>query len=307
MASFAEELERGLSPHLPGAKILSTRSLTGGISAAMTAFEVELPTGARRTLISRQPSPHKFVKNPKVAEEEFRVLKAVKAAGLPVQTPYFYIEPTEERTNPYFIVEYVEGRVVVSPDNPSDFLEKYAKQLAEIHRVDLTKLDLPPLHAQDNGYGSWPAVPNDALRETEVRRALESVEPITRSNPPVLRHGDLWPGNILWQEEEIVAVIDLEEALIGEPLADLAISRLDIWWVLGEAAADEFTQRYLCHMPLDTTDLPCWDLRASLRPITNIHEWSPSYPSLGRPDVTTETMSRDHQQFVERALALFRR
>jgi len=307
MTSFASELERGLGVFLPGGKILSTRSLTGGISAAMTAIEVELPGGERQKLISRQPSPHKFATNPRVAEEEFRVLTSVKEAGLPVQTPYFYIEPADGAANPYFIVEYVEGSVVVSPNNPSDFLEKYARQLAQIHRVNLDQLNLPPLPAQSKGYGAWPEVPNEELGESEIRRTLESVTPITQSNPPVLRHGDLWPGNILWREGEIVAVIDWEEALIGEPLADVAISRLDIWWVLGEAAADEFTERYFSHMPLDATDLPYWDLCASLRPITNIHEWSPSYPSLGRPDVTTETMSRDHRRFVERALRDFRR
>jgi hypothetical protein len=73
--------------------------------------------------------------------------------------------------------------------------------------------------------------------------------------------------------------------------------------VLGEAAAEGITRRYQALRPIDLSDLPYWDLCASLRPISNIDEWASSYPPLGRPDVTEATMNRDHQAFVAQALA----
>ncbi|MBC8065549.1 MAG: phosphotransferase, partial [Chlorobia bacterium] len=111
-----------------------------------------------------------------------------------------------------------------------------------------------------------------------------------------------WPGNVLWKDGEIAGVIDWEEAQIGEPLADLAICRLDLWWILGEKASNEFTRFYHERNPIDLSDMPYWDLCASLRPMKGIEYWASSYPPLGRADVTESTMVRDHAEFVERAL-----
>jgi aminoglycoside phosphotransferase (APT) family kinase protein len=286
-----------------GGTLLRSWPLNGGISASMTAFEVELPDGRRRKLIARRPNPYRFRQNPDAAAAEFRVLRALRAAGLPVQEA-LYPEPRSEATpEPCLVIEYVEGRPELDPAGREGFLLRYAAQLAQIHRVDPTKLDLGFLPTQMEGYGKRRAVPNEALREGEICAALEAVRPNRHSNPTVLLHGDFWPGNVVWRDGEIAAVIDWEECLIGEPLSDVAICRLDLWWVLGEAAAEEFTAHYQASMNLDMTDLPYWDLCASLRPIANLERWADAYPRLGRPDVTAESMRRDHQAFVVQALA----
>ncbi len=61
--------------------------------------------------------------------------------------------------------------------------------------------------------------------------------------------------------------IDGEDAAIGDPLADVANSRLEILWALGRDAMERFTQHYQSLAPLDITDLPLWDLCAALRPV----------------------------------------
>ncbi|MBC8040406.1 MAG: aminoglycoside phosphotransferase family protein, partial [Opitutaceae bacterium] len=138
---------------------------------------------------------------------------------------------------------------------------------------------------------------NENLRESEIRAALAAYGANVPRNRSVFRHGDFWPGNVIWQGGEIAAVIDWEEARFGDPLADLSICRLDLLWVVGYEGMLEFTELYQAQMRLDLTDLAYADLCASLRPITNIHEWASSYPPLGRPDITTETMSAGHQLF----------
>jgi aminoglycoside phosphotransferase (APT) family kinase protein len=269
----------------------------------MTYFEID-DNGATRKLVARQPNAYMFGINPQIAAQEFRVLERLQTAGLPVQTPVYLDAPTDDHPHPFFVVKYIEGRPETNPVAVSDYLERYAQQLAEIHKV--TGVDLSFLPCQDRGFGDRRPNPNAELRETEIRDALESMPPKTRSNTPVLRHGDFWPGNVLWRDGEIVGVIDWEECLIGEPLADVAICRLDLLWILGFEATEEFTDRYRQHMNLDWSDLPCWDLCASLRPISNIEEWAPSYAQLGREDVTAETMKRDHLQFVDQALTRLR-
>jgi len=273
------------------------------MSAHMTAFEVEHADGRRDKMIARQPGGHRLSQTPDSAAREFRNLQQLRAAGLPVQAVFYCEDRSEENPSPLFILEYVEGRPVIEPSDAGDFLRKYADQLLKIQRFDYSTISGLPV--QDRGYESRRSLPNEELGETTIFDALESVPPSTRSNAPVMRHGDFWPGNVLWRDNEIVAVIDWEECLVGEPLADLAICRLDLWWILGEAAAFQFTELYQAQMSLDLTDLPYWDLCASLRPITNLEEWAPAYTDLGRTDITYETRTRDHQAFVVQALSKF--
>lgn len=281
----------------PGARLVSMAPLHGGISATMVGFEVEHPSGEREKFVARQPGAWKFELNPNESEHEYRVLVAVRASGINGPKPRYL---SEGDPHPFLILEYIEGAIDVKPADLETYLGRYADQLVQIHRTDLA--GFPFLENQKDDYWERPLPWNDGMRETEVREALKQHPPLT-SNPRVLRHGDFWPGNVLWREGEIAGVLDWEEAMIGEPLADLAICRLDVWWAFGREASDRFTDMYQSRMNLDLADLAYWDLRAALRPMFNLAEWAGSYPGLGRPDVTEETMHRDHAEFVERALA----
>lgn len=143
------------------------------------------------------------------------------------------------------------------------------------------------------------------MRADEIRAATLRKPSEAEANPPVFCHGDFWPGNLLWRDQKLAAIIDWEESLIGEPLYDVAIARLDLFWIVGEAGMDRFTELYQARSGARLTNLPYWDLVASLRPIGGIEDWAKSYPHLGRPDVTAETMIRDHDVFVDRALRVW--
>lgn len=278
-------------------------TLDGGISATMTAFEVQVADGTTKKFIARQPGPWRLRDNPNAVELEYQVLETVHGLGLPVQRP-FYLEPLSgDNPTPFFVIEFVDGQPDVSPADTDLFLRRYVEGLARVHRLDWHVENLEHLPRQSRAYWEAPTNMNEVLREPEIRRALAHYPPFPKSNPHVLRHGDYWPGNILWRDGEVAAIIDWEEANIGEPLMDLAICRLDILWILGPDAMHTMTELYQSLMNLDLKDLPFWDLCASLRPITNLQDWADSYPHLGRPDITLETMSRDHQWFVDQALS----
>lgn len=252
----------------------------------MTAFEFTTPAGDQQRQILRRSLYEREM------GQELRLLESLRNAGLPVPKPYGLQGDS-------LVLEYIEGAVEANPADAEAFLDRYADQLVRIHNVDLEPFDFLP--RQERNYPKPWKGPDEELRETEIRTAIAGYPP--RTNPSVLRHGDLWPGNILWRDSKVAAIIDWEEALIGDPVADLAICRLDLWWVLGESAAEGITRRYLERRPINLNDLPYWDLCASLRPMSNLHEWASSYPSLGRPDITEATMSRDHRAFVAQALA----
>lgn len=292
-----DRIQSVINRHMPGASLVQTWPLSGGISAQMTAFEVERQ-GVCQKLIARQPNKWWFEQRPNAAQVEFDALRSLFKQGLPVQKPLFVEEQSEAVPHPFFVMRYIEGRPDIAPTNVDSYLQKYADQLVAIHRTSTQNLGIES--------GLAESLPNrqtfnEALREPEIRAALTDRKR-PDLNPSVLRHGDFWPGNILWRDGEIAAVIDWEEATIGNPLADLAICRLDLLWILDFDAVDKFTQLYQAQMNLALDDLPWWDLWASLRPAANLPEWAPAYTALGRPDITAETMTRDHQAFVTQAL-----
>ena len=139
-----------------------------------------------------------------------------------------------------------------------------------------------------------PSVLDNSLGEGSIRAALESV-PTPLAREMVLLHGDYWPGNILWREDRLVGVIDWEDAQVGDPIADLANSRLEILWAFGIEAMHEFTGHYQALTGRDRAHLPYSDLAASLRPAGKFAVWA--------GDAAREKEMRDaHRWFVEQAI-----
>jgi aminoglycoside phosphotransferase (APT) family kinase protein len=152
----------------------------------------------------------------------------------------------------YVVLDYVESE----PAPPeSEVALALADALTEIHRLDVTELSFLP----------------------------------RLDEPCVLLHGDLWPGNVLWRESQIAAIVDWEDAAIGDPLRDLAVSRLELLWAYDREVLDAFTKRYCRAQPhVDLSALPARDLEAAER-------LTPQLPSWGL-DPETETTMREHAE-----------
>jgi aminoglycoside phosphotransferase (APT) family kinase protein len=174
-----------------------------------------------------------------------------------------------------------------------------AAQLARIHGSDCANLDTSFLPDQTERYNrtfsNRPAKVDDSLDEERIRDALEPAWPWPRRNKLTFLHGDFWPGNLLWREEQLVGVIDWEDANFGDPLADIAISRLEILWEYGIHAMHSFTRHYQSLTSLNFTNLSYWDLCAALRPAFHIDEWA------GEP-TKAQLWRKRHKVFVTLAL-----
>jgi aminoglycoside phosphotransferase (APT) family kinase protein len=137
---------------------------------------------------------------------------------------------------------------------------------------------------------------DDSIEEGRIRAALEPVWPLPQPNRTSLLHCDYWPGNLLWRGGQLAAVIDWEDAALGDPLADLASSRLELLWAFGLNAMQQFTQTYLTCNPIDVANLPYWDLYAALRPAFQLSQWA--------ADSAAEANLRAlHHQFITQAFA----
>lgn len=295
----------------PRSKLRHVWPLQGGISAQMTALEIEDVHGQKQKMIVRRPGAATLKRNPQAAANEFMLLQVAQRIGLATQKPYYLDQSDELFTTPYLVIEYIEGTPEFAPAHLAAYTLQCATHLAKIHSVDLTQVDLSFLPQQATALtaqiGPCPPIVNVALDEGRLRDTLAVAWPLPSHNRPVLRHGDFWPGNLLWRNEQLVAVIDWEDAQLGDPLTDLAISRLDMLCIFGSDAMHSFTRHYQAQVPLDYTNLPYWDLYAALRFVrlagADLAEWAAFYPPFGRPDITEQSLRTHYQFFITQALA----
>lgn len=289
------QIAHKVSPH---GKLVRAWELKGGVSAQVTALEIELPEGHTARMVVRRYGEADLQHKPRVAAHEFKLLQLLQAAGLPVAAPYCCDESGTILATPYIVIAFVEGESTIAPSDLAGGVRQLAAQLARIHRIAgpqqlsfLPELDITCAEQ----LGKRPATLDDSLSEGTIRDVLEPVWPLPQRNSSVLLHGDYWPGNILWQEGRLVALLDWEDAAVGDPLADLANSRLELLWAFGGAAMHSFTRQYQAITAIDCSNLPYWDLYAALRPANKLATW-------GLDDATEQTMRARHSAFVTHAL-----
>jgi aminoglycoside phosphotransferase (APT) family kinase protein len=290
-----EQLVQKLDPH---SKLLHAWQLKGGVSAQMTALEIERPGGQTTKMIVRRHGDVDLKQNPHIAADEFKLLQILQSVGLATPAPYYLDRSGEIFPTPYVVIEYIEGKPEFAPAGITDLIPQLATHLARIHNVDCSNLDLSFLPKQEKRYTKKlrerPANIDESLEEGRIRDILESVWPLSQQNTSVLLHGDFWPGNILWKDGQLIAVIDWEDAELGDPLADVANSRLEILWAFGIDAMHSFTHHYTSMTTIDFTNLAFWDLFAALRPASKLSEWAAD-------DIAEKRMRERHRLFITQA------
>ena len=291
-------LLRAANPHW---RLVRTWPLQGALSATVSAIEVEQGDGGRLTIVLRQYGAANLQADPHAAVSEYRLLRLLSAAGLPVPRPYYADESCAIVSGPCLLQEFIDGERLDDPPDLSDFAGQLAAFLAGLHDTDFAPADVGFLADVSDDVarrlGTRPSPADEFLHETAVRAALTKSWPPRPVNPRVILHGDYWPGNVLWRNGNLAGVIDWEDALLGDPLADLSIARLELGWLYGPATMNTFTRQYLALRPgLDTEALPLWDLRAALR------AGSFKLDSWGLPAANVASMRAAHREFAASAL-----
>jgi aminoglycoside phosphotransferase (APT) family kinase protein len=269
-AASQEQLRLLLRAARPDWRFIQAWKLPGSTGAQVSAIEAEEPSGRHRTLVLHQYGPANLQADPDIATHEYRLLGLLASAGLPVPRPYLADASCSIVASPCLLQDFVDGEPIDDPPDLAAFTAELATTLAALHAAAIDRADVPfladVLDDTTRMMGTRSARGSAFRWATAVLGALKAAWPPQQLNRSAVLHGDYWPGNVLWCEGRLVGVVDWEDALFGDPLADLAVTRLEVAGLHGTAAMNLLTRQYLALRPeLDVSMLPLWDLRAAMR------------------------------------------
>ncbi len=185
---------------------------------------------------------------------EARMIKCLyEASDVPVPQIHWMCETDSPLDRPFYVMQWIEGKV--PPDNPLFLTSGWVfdsspqertrlwasglQALARIHDVDWKAIGVEPVSGRDakvpafeaeleywHAYHDWGSSGHWApVSESIFRWLVENKPPESET---VLCWGDARPGNMLFSDDECLAVIDWEMACFGNPEVDVA------WWIFIE-------------------------------------------------------------------------
>ncbi len=300
MAAIVEQVE-------PGSVVVGTGSFAGGLSSWMSVVDITRADGTPHRLVVRRGRRPDAERNTLPFRTEFALLLYLESQGIPVARPRHFDDSGRLVPQAYLVLDFVPGTTPFVVDDPLAVARRMAEVMARYHGVDTDVPSVSSLPRHVDRMEGWiieglDRRPSDeTLREDLVRRHL-----LPRWPPPpseeCLLHADLFPGNVVWHGDDIAAVIDWESAALGDPMADVATTRLDLLWIHGPETSETFTSAYLELTGRSLATLGVWELVVSLRPAGAVSVWAADMAAFGRADITAETMRTDQHAFVDGAL-----
>ena len=258
--------------------ITDLRRLAGGASHETWAFDLIHDRGAREItpLVLRRDFAAGLLA-PSLAQE-YALLEHLHALKLPVPRPRWCVTEPSPRVTPFMILERVTGvdirKVLADPAQAMDrqtLGRALVRTQTMLHRVNIAPTLVHILRAADP-----PGAVREVARWAAVIDRDHGAEPLLtaalgwlRTHLPTqsqltLVHGDYKTNNLIFSDEGVV-VLDWEMAPLGEPLEDLAWTRLwttEYDLVGGLLSADDYLAAYTAETGLEVepTRLFFWQL-----------------------------------------------
>lgn len=192
----------------------------------------------RGSYVLRKKPAGKLLPSAHAIDREYRVMKALESSDVPVPRMLAWCEDDTVLGTPFYVMEFLEGRVLVDPTLPGCTRDERTAIYGEMNRV------IAAVHSLDVeavGLTSFGKPGNYVARQ--VTRWLEQCQRATlplpapmyalmewlpqhlpKDGPTCLVHGDFRIDNLVFHptEPRVIGVLDWELSTLGDPLADFS-------------------------------------------------------------------------------------
>ena len=152
-----------------------------------------------------------------------RIMAALHDAGLPAPAVPFIVSDAVVDGRPFILMERIRGdRIEKVRDFPTDSIEVLKRMEAlPVEQTGIGDEEAVTLQVEMMRWAMlMQRAPEELTRRAgELGGLLAAQVPVERR--PTLVHGDYHPGNMLFADGKVVALLDWEIAEIGQPLLDL--------------------------------------------------------------------------------------
>lgn len=249
--------------------------------------------GDWRGVLRKQPG-NVLMPSAHAIDREYRVLTALQGSPVPAPKPYRYCEDRTVVGTPFYLMEWLDGRVFNEFATPgltrearAEIFRSMCGTLAAIHKLDYRVLGLGDFGKPGNYFARqlkrWSTQWAQFRRGDDDNPALDRMvdwlgERLPESETTALCHGDFRIANVMFHKDEprVIGVLDWELSTLGHPLVDLAFNSQA--WLM---APDE--NGGLRGLPLDQMGIP------------SEHDYLEFYYAQA---AATERLTRFHQVFA---------
>ena len=184
--------------------------------------------------VLRRKPPGKLLPKAHAVDREYKVITALYETDVPVPKTYGLCEDDSVVGTPFFLMEYVDGKVYwdhmlpkCSPEERALIYKNKNKVIANLHSVDYKEVGL-------DGYGksgnyvarqvnTWTKqyLASETENIDEMNKLIEWLpKNIPEDDETSVVHGDFRLDNMIYSNFDVIGVLDWELSTLGHPIAD---------------------------------------------------------------------------------------